>query len=157
MSIYELQLPPSGSRGRCERSPGGVELDVRGGGGWGWRVFRKEGSSADPRDVLQTDVYVLDGPPATFPAWHHPRHCHTTLLSYPLLTSQTHTHTLSSVLKHVYQGSTTAWRANVFEGRLAGEWERMAKCTRLCFCFHLFFSSPPMCAVVDHVECTSIW
>lgn len=81
-----------------------------------------------------------------------------TLLSTPLHLSNTHTdNKLSSVslsfalsTKTCLTRSTTARRANVSEGRRMN-----GKYTRLRFCFLLF--PPPVCAVVDHVECTSVW
>lgn len=39
----------------------------------------------------------------------------------------------------------------------AGEWERSEKILFFFFFFPIFFSPSLMCAVVDHVECTSIW
>lgn len=113
------------------------------------------GSSANPHDVLQTDLDVLNGLCAMFQHGAIP----TTVTQRCSLTFQTHTLTYTFISisfpfalstktcltrKHYSTESKCFWRqAN------GNVWKRL-------FLFS-FFSPPLMCAVVDHVECTSIW
>lgn len=137
-------------------------LRERGFAVWNLSGCNPIGSSADPHDVLQTDLKR-----AMFPMWRH--HSHTTLLSVSHL-SHTHTDTLSPVfpfhllssLKHVYQGSTTSWRANSFlKADLQANkniWKRTQDASVFVFTFCFCFPPPSLtCALVDHVECTSVW
>lgn len=151
MSIYESQLLVAAAREVGRRGTQRRPQDV--------------GSSAEPHDVLQTKLSVKQSrldealPPPPPPP---PLSRNAALSSPPFSDTQTHAvicisfSPLLSPLKHVRQGSTTAWRAKVTDGRLVGE--RMGKYTRLFSFFFIFFSSfSPMCAVVDHIDCTSIW
>lgn len=149
------------SRRRLLRATlGGAELDVE-------VVFfgpQTVGSSADPRDVLQTDLYVLNGLSATFVRGAIPTTVTQRCSQHPL-TFQTHRHTLSSVfpfpllspLKNMSnKGSTTTWRANVLKSDLQAN-GNVWRSSQDCIFVFIFLSPSPMCAVVDHVECTSIW
>lgn len=70
------------------------------------------------------------------------RHTHSFIsVSFPLL----------SPLKTCLTKKHYSTESNVFFSRRQA---KRKKYTGQCFCF-LFLSPPPMCAVVDHVECTS--
>lgn len=121
-------------------------------------VFFFFSQAADPHFVLQTNLYVLKRIELPCFSMEPSRPLSHKRCSQHPFTSQTHTdNKLSSVslsfalsTKTCLTRSTTARRANVSEGRRMN-----GKYTRLRFCFLLF--PPPVCAVVDHVECTSVW
>ena len=107
----------------------------------------------------QTCTFKRTG--TVFSAWCLSYHCHKTLLCTPPHLSNTQTHTLICIsFPFALSTKTCLTRKALQHGEQmilkAGEWERMESHTGLCFCFHLF-SPSLMCAVVDHVECTSIW